>query len=341
MQERQAISYKDSMGFVLKKSDGFYRYIAYEYKQEYDCLMQSGLYQFLVDNCLMISHEEIKIDAADKRFYKIIFPEQIDFISYPFEWSFSQWKKMLLTYITINQAALKYGMILKDATPYNFSFYNGNCVLIDTSSFNLFEEGKPWMAYRQFCEEILGPFTLMYYKDPMWAKLYGNSITGLPLSFVSRQLPLKSYFNSCTLLHIHAHAFFQKSYSNNEKATATKSGFTKKKIVALLEMVKKNMHQWQQPFLKESIWDNYYEKDIETAIYLDDKIQTVTNWLNSINPATTIDIGANTGMFSFLAAQYSGNVIAVESDRLCVDMIYNNCLNKNISNILPVVADIA
>jgi len=339
MEERQAISYKDPYGFVIKKKDGFYRYITHQYKQEYDHLINSGLYEDLVHRKLMIPHKEVDVVTNSEAYYKEIYPQQILFFNYPFEWGFSQWREMLLAYIAISKKALAKGMILKDATPYNFTFHNGRCIIIDTSSFEFYREGESWKAYRQFCEEMFAPFALMYYRGSMWAKLYGNSLTGLPLSFVKRQLPFKSHFNSSTLLHIHWHSFFQGTYSKENKAVSVK-GLNNQKLLALFEMFERTILKWSQPLLKESIWNSYYENDIETKAYLEDKVDIVSNWLQKVKPSVAIDVGANTGMFSFIATQYASNVIAVESDRLCVDIIYNDSKRKKINTILPIVADV-
>jgi hypothetical protein len=339
MIERQAISYKDPDGFIIKRDDGFYRHISESYKKEYDHLMLSGLYDGLVKKGLMISHTELDTIAKHSDSYKEIFPQQILFINYPFEWSFSQWRQMLLSYISISRKALAHDMILKDATPYNFTFFKGKCVMIDTSSFDFYTEGDTWKAYRQFCEEILAPVTLMYYCGPLWSKLYSASITGLPLSFVKEQLPFKSRFNACTLLHIHWHAKYQKAHAENKPAT--KTFFSKQKLEALFNTFENAVIKWKEPISKDSIWNKYYEKDIQTDAYLEDKIDIVTNWLSKTNPETTVDIGANTGMFSFIAAQYSANVIAAESDILCVDIIYKTAKQKKIKNVVAIVTDIA
>lgn len=339
---KETFSYKDPSAFVIKKADGIHRYITEDYKDEYDQLMDSGLYENLIVKGLMISHkEELSSRVIDENIYKTLFPEQINFISYPFEWSFSQWKDMIITYISVNELALQHGMILKDATPYNFTFYNGKCILIDTSSFDNYAEGKPWFAYRQFCEEMLAPFALMYYKTPVWAKLYGTMLSGLPLSFVSKHLPAKSYLNATCLLHIHMHSKFQKG-KNDTTSTInnTTNNINKEKLAYLLKNIKKNVINWNHTTSAESIWNNYYEKGIEEKAYLIDKQRVVEGWLRNIQPNTTIDLGANTGLFSFIASSHSKKVISVEFDRECVDLIYRETQKRKVANMVSIVADL-
>ncbi len=202
------ISYKDTAARVVLEEGIYYRYIFNEYQVEYDHLMYSGLYKALTEKGLMIEHQEIthqevQDGATETMHYKKLHPLQIPFQSYPFEWSYGQWRKVLYAYLQINKIALAHGMILKDATPYNFYFERGKAVLLDTSSFDFFKEGDPWIAYRQFCSEMLSPFALMHYNGQRWARITQSHLRGMPLNFVSKQLPLKSWLNTTCLLHPH------------------------------------------------------------------------------------------------------------------------------------------
>ena len=160
--EPNNISYRDKAARVVKKGTGYYRYIFQEYSAEYNHLMDSGLYKELTKKGLLIEHQEIEKDTNDPKVYKLLQPTQIPFQSYPFEWSYTQWRKAILAYLRINHISLKYGMILKDASPYNFCLNGGQAVMFDTSSFMFFKENDKWIAYRNFCEEFLsGPRKLI------------------------------------------------------------------------------------------------------------------------------------------------------------------------------------
>ena len=177
----------------------------------------------------------------------------------------------------------------------------------------------------------------MRYNNILWARLYRSVLTGLPLSFVSKQLPFKTWFNSTCLLHIHWHAKFE---NTKEKSGTAVGGFSRQKLEILLDLLKKNISKWKQPLVKHSIWDRYYENDIKEKRYLTDKTTTIIKWLSKINPATTIDMGANTGKFSFIAALYSEQVVAIEMDMFCIEEILKESKQKKIKNISTIVADI-
>ena len=338
--EPNNISYRDTAARVVKKESGYYRYIFNEYKSEYDHLMQSGLYDELIQKELLIEHEEIQIDTDDTKVYKLLYPTQIPFQSYPFEWSYTQWRKAILAYLRINHLALKYGMILKDATPYNFYLTGGKAVMFDTSSFIFFKENDKWIAYRQFCEEFLSPVTLMHYNGAEWSKLTMANLRGMPLSFVSKQLPNKSWFNLTTLLHIHMHSKYSSNNQSKELENKKNKGFTKEKIKSLQKMIFSTLSKWDKAHQFTNHWSTYYENDIESQEYLKDKEATIRKWLEIIKPNSVIDLGANTGKFSFIATKYAKRVISLEGCEKCVDEIEEKISITN-SNIFTLIGNVA
>ncbi|MFM1756397.1 MAG: hypothetical protein RL621_1351 [Bacteroidota bacterium] len=351
------ISYKDTAARVVLEEGIYYRYIFNEYQVEYDHLMHSGLYKVLTEKGLMITHQEV--EQSQSNFYKKLHPKQIPFQSYPFEWSYGQWRKVLYAYLQINKIALAHGMILKDATPYNFYFEGGRAVLLDTSSFDFFKEGDPWIAYRQFCSEMLSPLALMHYNGQRWAKITQSHLRGMPLNFVSKQLPLKSWLNMTCLLHIHLHGKYatndsensslrnsnKKGFEKTEKLVDKQKGFSKEKIVSLMKMLQSTVVNWKQPFAFEKHWIDYYHKDIASDKYLIHKEAVIKEWLaqltnqNKLN--SILDLGANTGKFSLISSEYSDKVIALEYDDICVDAIDKAIVSSKKNNIYCLRMDLA
>jgi len=335
------ISYRDSAARVVKRGHTYSRYIFNEYKKEYDHLMDSGLYLELIECGLLIKHKEIALDSDDPNVYKLLYPEQIPFQAYPFEWTYSQWRKAILSYLKINNIALKYGMILKDASPFNFYLIGGKAVMFDTSSFIFFKENDNWIAYRQFCEEFLSPVALMYYNGADWSKLTIANIRGMQLDFVSKQLPLKSWFNLTVLLNVHLHSKFIGKNKLEVQSKVKKAGFTLSKIKVLLKIIYDCINGWRIPYYSRDHWFKYYENDIESHEYLVDKEIIIRNWLAKTRPRTILDLGANTGKFSFIAAEYTEKVIALESVQKCIDEIENNIYIKNTDKIFTVLGNVA
>lgn len=333
------LSYKDLSARVIYKDGKYLRLIHNCYKEEYNHLMNSGLFDELIKKNLLIPHEEITLNEVNKEVYKVILPKQIGFQSYPFEWSYLQWRKAILAFLKFNLISLKYGMVLKDATPYNFYFEGGNAVMFDTSSFIFFKEKDKWIAYKQFCQEFLSPLALMYYKGPIWGKLFMSHLRGLPLQFVSNQLPAKSWFNLTVLLHLHLHSKYLFKVSQGK--SKVNKGFSFSKISLLFSMIESSILSWEKPFYFKGHWENYYEEDIESEEYLNLKEQVIKKWLQWINPDSVLDLGSNTGKFSIIASSLANKVISLESDESCVDEIVKQIDLKKITNVYPFIADLA
>ena len=200
-------SFRDPSGFVFWSKENIFRQVNQPYRQDYDFLMSSGLYDTLVEKELLISHQEVDQFPRDQlSFYKIIKPERIAFISYPYEWCFSQLKDASLLTLHIQKTALEFGMSLKDCSAYNVQFRYGKPVFIDTLSFERYKEGDPWKAYRQFCQHFLAPLALMSHIDLRLNQLSRVFVDGIPLDLTSNLLPFKTRFSLALFVHIHLHA---------------------------------------------------------------------------------------------------------------------------------------
>jgi len=147
--------------------------------------MTSGLYKELIAANLLVRHEEVSLsDNAPEDSGTVIRPEEIPFISYPYEWSFSQLQDAAIATLEIEKRAILSGMTLVDASAYNIQFLRGRPVLIDTLSLRRAVEGEPWTAYRQYCQHFLAPLALMCLRDLRQGQLIRE-----PLDRVAIELP--------------------------------------------------------------------------------------------------------------------------------------------------------
>src|SRR6185503_1071012 len=133
---------------------------------DWAAFLASGLAERLVRDGRLIGHAEASLDlAATPGALAVIRPEPIDFVSYPYEWTFGELQDAALLTLDIQRAALDAGWTLKDASAYNVQFRGARPVFIDSLSFEPHEDGTPWVAYRQFCEQFLAPLALMARRD--------------------------------------------------------------------------------------------------------------------------------------------------------------------------------
>ena len=286
-------SFRDPSGFVFSKNQKIFRQINQSYKEEYDNLMNSGLYEKLVSEKLLVSHNEITMDSIlPEKLYKIIEPEQIQFVSYPYEWSFSQLKFAALITLKIEKIALEFGMTLKDATAYNIQFVNSQPIFIDTLSFEKYHEGEGWKAYKQFCQHFLGPLALMSNTDIRLNQLSKIYMDGIPIDLVSKLLPLKTRFMFSLLSHIYLHAKSQKHYEN-KKVNNKKIKMSKRSFQGLIENLNSSIKKlnWKP---KGTEWGNYYSETNYSDKSFIEKKNIISKMMNEINPKKVWDLGSNT-----------------------------------------------
>jgi ribosomal protein L11 methylase PrmA len=300
-----------------------YRQVNRHYQNEYDRLMSSGLYEKLVNDGLLISHQEVDLPAERPDLaYKVLRPELAPFISYPYEWSFSQLKDAALATLRIEKRALSKGMSLKDASAYNIQFIGGRPVLIDTLSFETYQEGKPWVAYRQFCQHFLAPLALMAYCDVRLSQLLKVYIDGVPLDLASRLLPFKTRLNFSLMTHIHLHSAAQQRYSGKAvDKTAVSGQVSKTSFLALIESLQSTVRKlaWKPAGTE---WVEYYQDTNYSEAALAHKSELVKAYLARIDPSNVWDLGANTGFFSRLASERGIPTVAFDVDPAAVERAY-------------------
>ena len=79
-------SFRDPSGFLFYRDGVLFRQVNLSYKENYDHLLASGLYETLVREELLVAHNEVDTeDTYPGKAYKVIRPDPIPFISYPYE----------------------------------------------------------------------------------------------------------------------------------------------------------------------------------------------------------------------------------------------------------------
>lgn len=308
------------------------------YQPHYDRLIESGLYRHLTQKKLLVAHEETCHDPFQPRqAYRILKPQRVPFISYPYEWCFSQLKDAARLTLEIQSIALRYEMILKDASAYNVQFLDGRPIFIDTLSFETYQEGLPWKAYRQFCRHFLAPLALMSLRDVRLSRLQAAFMDGIPLDLCSRLLPLGSRLRYTLLVHIHLHAYSEKRWSESPPSKLA-AGVSRRGFAGIISSLQSAVERLK-PGPGSNAWSDYYQHTNYSETAFQEKQHVVKEMLTSIRPASLWDLGANRGIFSRLAGGLGIHCLAFDFDHATVEALYRDCRRRNASDILPLWMD--
>ena len=339
-----ASSFRDPSGSLFFRDGAIYRRVNPSYRTEYELLRSSGLYDELTGAGLLVPHEEVALEGeaggAGDGAYRILKPEMVPFISYPYEWCFSQLKDAALATLAIQKKALDRGMILKDSSAYNVQFLRGKPVLIDTLSFATYLEGYPWVAYRQFCQHFLAPLALMSLCDIRHNQLLRLHIDGVPIDLASSMLPFRTRFSLALMIHIHMHANSQQKHLDtvvDKSHVAPKVG--RQAMLGLIDSLASVVTglQWAP---RGTEWVDYYRDDSYVPSALEFKNQLVGRYLEQAAPKSVWDMGANTGMYSRIAAKQGARVVSFDIDPACVELNYTETRRNGETALLPLLLDL-
>jgi hypothetical protein len=345
-QTRQhASSFRDPAGFVFEYGGSIYRQVNRDGADDYDHFISSGLYQKLVDEKLIVGHKEVsqtKKFGEHKKRYKIIQPELVPFISYPYEWTFHQLRDAALLTLKIQKIAIEHGMILKDSSAYNVQFIGKRPVFIDTLSFWRYNEGDPWEGYKQFCEHFVAPLALCAYDSPDIMPMLRVFLDGFPLDLAAKLLPARARLRVGLTSHIYLHSSSQKRYDKldeNKKPNAKTRRVSPMALNGLIVSLENTIKKLKIS-KRETQWGEYYSFTNYTDQSFENKKKVVKKLLAQVKPKTVWDLGANDGTFSNIAADLGAYTVAFDIDAKAVELNYRHKHKLN-NLMLPLVQDLS
>lgn len=318
-----------------------YRQVNDSYRETYERLKSSVLYEKLTGHGLLIAHDEVDIaPISGSAAYKVLRPEPIPFVSHPYEWSFGMLKDAALLTLEIQSRSIEHGMTLKDASAYNVQFEAGQPIWIDTLSFEPLREGEPWVAYRQFCQHFLAPLALMVYRDLRIISLLRIHIDGIPLDLASRLLPLRTWFKFPLLTHLHLHAKAQRRFAGQRIDQARRErGMRRTSLLGLIDSLRSAVQalNW---LAAKTPWSDYSDTHNYSKEARQHKLELVGEYLDEASPEVVWDLGANVGTFSRLVSQRGALCVAFDADPGAVELNYQAVKREGETRVLPLLLDL-
>ena len=327
-------SFRDPSGYVFTENGDIKRVVKPIYFKQYRALTDSGFYNNLFKNQLLIPHSEL--ESTDDEI--IIKAEKIPFITFPYEWSFNMYKEAALLTLKLQKYSLDHGFSLKDASAFNITFYKGKAIFIDTLSFDFYVENSPWRAYKQFITHFFGPLLLAHYHGADQLKSLSNFIDGIPVKMLSSMLPFKTKLNPLVYSNIHLLAKLEDKHNEDYEGETKTATLSKKGQLNIIESLYNYIKKFE---LKEhSEWGNYYNKTNYSDKAFIKKAEIINTWVKTVNPNSLIDIGGNDGTFVRKLNTDIETTLVCDKDNNAVDFNHKTMkLNKD-QSMLPFVLDV-
>lgn len=343
-------SFRDPMGKVIIIDGKVFRIINKLYESQVIDFLESNFFSRQCNNGVMpitsIHRDSLKDENSDM----VLEHEPISFPLYPHEWTPSMLFDAGIFTLKIAEDALSSGMIMKDATPWNVLFSEGRFIFCDVLSFEPWIGSKIWIAYAQFQRAFILP-------------LYAKKIHGWPvhLTFIDKRdgidpsylYPVTKGFRRWMPLELNLITLpvkLYKVFSLKKKRSVNNAVVKQKKtniqaaIFVINSCFKRLANQLNavKPLGGGNTKWAFYEDDLKhySSLEHQEKLNFVSSGLLRAGKGRVLDMGANAGEYSLLAASQGNSVVAADSDVVALEKLYARVKEKGLP-ISPVVFNIA
>ena len=334
-------TFRDPQGRLHQDSERVLREVYAEHAEEVISWVRSPLAQRWIADRRLIPTTVLDSSPQSSTWLE---HERIFFPSYPWEWTVGQWKAAGALTLDLCEEGLESGLVLKDATPLNVLFSAYSPIFVDLLSFERRDRANPiWIAYAQFVRTFLLPLAAYAYLGwPLSAVQqrrdgYEPADLNPWLSPLQRwSAPMRSLVTVPLLLerrvaHKPSRLSYRPKFSEELSERTLRNTIRKARKILQSISVPEYSSRWSHYVATAS----HYDAEDHQA-----KKNFVRKVLSEIKPAHVLDIGANTGTYSRIAAECGANVVAWDTDVRALDVNWRTASKDKLS-ILPLVADFA
>ena len=349
MIQRVAGSFRDPSGFVFFKDDEVFRSIDSECCSVLMELANEGRINDWVERQLIVGTEFIdggellsELQSELPETDHFLRHDKIPLVTFPYEWTVSMLADAGIHTIDLQIELLKSNCSLKDATAYNIQFVNGKPTMIDVASIEKPSRLDVWFAMGQFLQMFLYPLLLTRHKGWDLCSYFQSNINGRDIESVAKAFGTFERLKPSLMLDLTLPLWLHRM---SEKKSGSKREVLDKKVVnssaqvSNLKRLRRKLEKLAAGYKPSGVWADYtkicnYDDQADNC-----KKELVRKMLQQSKPKEVLDIGCNTGTYSFLAAECGANVTAVDGDHDAIENLYRR-LRKNPATINPMVVDL-
>ncbi|HEX4310148.1 MAG TPA: class I SAM-dependent methyltransferase [Acidobacteriaceae bacterium] len=333
-------TFRDPAGSVRIVGDRVLREVRTEFAEPALQFLQSPTAQQWVSDGTLIETRFLSQQdgACTLEHPRVFFP------SYPWEWTPSAWIAAADLTLDLCEGLLQHDLILKDATPLNMLFRGTRPVLVDVLSIERRDPESPlWLAYGQFVRTFLLP--LAAYQALGWPltaaiqKRDGYEPADLA-PHLSRWQRWREPFRSLITLPLMLETSGKKSAQNTKVKQDPAAAITV--LRRNLSSLRKHLRHIEQALSSgrhASRWSSYAQSaDHYAAEDQKQKRRFVRDALAAAVPRTVLDLGANSGVYSRIAAESGAEVVAWDTDLPATEQNWLQARKGNL-NIATLIAN--
>jgi len=342
--EIEAGSFRDPAGTIFYHKNKVYRVLNDEGKKRFEFLKKNELLKNLVSKKLVISSNQINPQILEfKEFFnkQILEHDKIDYISYPYEWSFQQLKDAAIHHLDLHLHLLNNNATLIDGSAFNIQFIGHKPIFIDILSIKEYEEGEYWKAHKQFCENFLNPLILKSKKNIDFNNWFRGNLEGITTKDLNSALSFTdkiSYniFVQVVLLNYLENKTIKDNKINISKVNKTK--FPKKSYISILKNIKILITNLKVKKDK-TIWSDYSKNNTYKIEEENNKKNIVEEFSKKFKFDTLADLGCNDGVYSQICLKNGcKHVVGFDYDLNAISNAFKSSKKNNL-NFLPLYFD--
>lgn len=332
-------SFRDPSGSLEVKEEIALRSVKPAYSAETLAFLRSPIADKLGSRGDLIDTEVL--EEGKQGAHLLLGHPRVFFPSYPWEWTPSQLAAAADLTLDLCQDLIEAGWILKDATPSNVLLEGTRPVFVDILSIQRRDpEEALWIAYSQFVRTFLLP-------------LAANRSLGWPLSaMISRrdgyepddlfaELGMIQRMGSPLRLLVTLPVLIGGQGTGSQHKSMRRPPYLAQDVLGhSVRSLRRSLRKLTRRHRK-SRWSTYEETAAHySAGDKDRKITFVQECLSLAGPRHVLDIGANVGVFSRIAAASGARVVAWDADVEATERAWLDARAEG-ADVLPLVADFA
>ena len=321
-------SFKDPAGRVFLHGHLACRTLSPSAHSHFEHAQRAGLIDRLVGDGLLletslVAAATLGLDARDTGDTVLVQP-RVPLVTYPYEWSFEMLRDAALVTLRALARALAAGFVLKDAPAFNILFQGTRPRLVDAPSIEPYRDGQVWTGYGQFCRAFLYPLLLAAYRDFRVQWLMRGYFGELPASEAAKLFGWRDYLRPGVFKDVILPARLDRAFAGQQaqvRQTTASQHYPRTLFAANIDRLTRLVESLPAP-PQTTEWSRYDTFQSYDTADRAAKRAFVERVLQSSAMQRVVDLGANIGEYSDVAARHTAHVVALDIDPRAIDRLY-------------------